>query len=95
MTHTQLYFQTDLTLIRSWYINGKHYSRTLEDWLKKQDRNTKAGLAELEADAKAKGVDKEEAKKMFYRCVSHFSMDCYRLLPLLSLCAIERIMLIW
>ncbi|KAF5375371.1 hypothetical protein D9615_007920 [Tricholomella constricta] len=35
------YFQSDLTLIRSWYINGMHYSRTLEDWLKLQDKNGK------------------------------------------------------
>jgi len=62
-----LYFQTDLTLIRSWYINGKNYSQTLEDWLKKQDRNAKAGLAELEQDAKLKGVDKLEARNAFYR----------------------------
>ncbi|KAF5385848.1 hypothetical protein D9615_002260 [Tricholomella constricta] len=39
--HPQTYFQSDLTLTRSWYINGMHYSRTLEDWLKLQDKNGK------------------------------------------------------
>lgn len=37
----QLYFQSDLTLVRSWYLSGTNYSRTLEHWLKLQDKNTK------------------------------------------------------
>ena len=63
----QLYFQSDLTLVRSWYIDGRHYSRTLEDWLQKQDQNARAGLSELENDAQAKGLNKQEGKKSFYR----------------------------
>lgn len=39
----QTYFQDDLTLIRSWYISGQHYSRTCEDWLRIQDSN-RAGM---------------------------------------------------
>lgn len=35
----QTYFQDDLTLIRSWYLSGQHYSKTCEDWLKIQDSN--------------------------------------------------------
>ncbi|EIW63484.1 S-adenosyl-L-methionine-dependent methyltransferase [Trametes versicolor FP-101664 SS1] len=62
-----LYFQDDLTHIRSWYINGKHYAQTSEDWLRRQDANAKAGLAELEKDAVYKGLDKEEGRKAFYR----------------------------
>ena len=31
--------------------------------------NAKAGLAELEKDAVAKGLDKEEGRKAFYRFV--------------------------
>jgi cyclopropane fatty-acyl-phospholipid synthase-like methyltransferase len=31
----QTYFQCDLTLIQSWYLSGQHYSRTLEDWLRR------------------------------------------------------------
>jgi len=62
-----LYFQTDLTLLRSWYLSGKHYSRTLEDWLVRQDRNAKSGLAELEKDAVAKGFSKEDARATFNR----------------------------
>jgi len=61
------YFQSDVTLIRSWYVDGRHYSRTLEDWIKRQDQNAKAGLTELENDAQAKGLSKEEGRKAFYR----------------------------
>lgn len=34
-----LYFQKDLIVEDLWYINGNHYSRTLEDWLKRMDSN--------------------------------------------------------
>lgn len=64
---SQLYFQDDLTHICSWYVNGKHYAHTSEDWLRKQDANAKAGIAELEKDAVAKGLSKEDGRKAFYR----------------------------
>ncbi|KAJ7693436.1 S-adenosyl-L-methionine-dependent methyltransferase [Mycena rosella] len=74
-----LYFQTDLTVVRSWYIPGTHYSRTLEDWLKLQDSNAKAGLKELREDAAAKGRSAEEATatfRVFYMaCSELFNMD--------------------
>ncbi|KAH9858824.1 S-adenosyl-L-methionine-dependent methyltransferase [Lenzites betulinus] len=62
-----LYFQDDLTHIRSWYVSGKHYAQTSEDWLRRQDANSKAGLADLEKDAVAKSLDKEEGRKAFFR----------------------------
>ncbi|KAG0700841.1 S-adenosyl-L-methionine-dependent methyltransferase [Suillus ampliporus] len=75
------YFQSDLTLVRSWYINGRHYSRTLEAWLEKQDRNARAGIKELEEDAVSKGLDKEEGRKAFYR-FRVFYMACSELFAL-------------
>ncbi|KIJ04747.1 hypothetical protein PAXINDRAFT_94351, partial [Paxillus involutus ATCC 200175] len=72
------YFQSDLTLVRSWYINGRHYSRTLEDWLNKQDRNANEGIAELERDAESKGLSKEVGRKAFYR-FRVFYMACSEL----------------
>ncbi|KAL5523586.1 hypothetical protein ACEPAG_7759 [Sanghuangporus baumii] len=62
-----LYFQSDVTLVKTWFLNGKHYSRTLEAWLRLQDAHCKEGLAELEQDAKAKGLDPVEGRKAFYR----------------------------
>jgi len=61
------YFQDDLTLMRSWYISGQHYSKTCEDWLRIQDSNRTEGLQELEQDARAKGNSAEEGRKSFYR----------------------------
>lgn len=69
LTALQTYFQSDLTLLRSWYIDGRHYSRTLEAWLKKQDQNAKEGLAELEKDAESKGLNREDGRKAFYRYI--------------------------
>ncbi|KAL5528660.1 hypothetical protein ACEPAF_7796 [Sanghuangporus sanghuang] len=62
-----LYFQSDVTLVKTWFLDGKHYSRTLEAWLRQQDAHSKKGLAELEQDAKAKGLDPAEGRKAFYR----------------------------
>ena len=69
MTTVQLYFQDDVSLVRSWYVNGRHYARTCEDWLARQDSNAAVGVRRLEADAASKGVGAEEGRKMFYRCV--------------------------
>ncbi|KAF7315968.1 S-adenosyl-L-methionine-dependent methyltransferase [Mycena indigotica] len=76
------YFQNDLTLLQSWYISGTNYSRTLEDWLKLQDRNTKVGMKELQEDAKANGRSEADAVATFHRfrvfymaCSELFNMD--------------------
>ncbi|KAF9064754.1 S-adenosyl-L-methionine-dependent methyltransferase [Rhodocollybia butyracea] len=73
-----LYFQDDVKLVRSWFISGIHYSKTLEAWLKLQDENRQAGLEELQTDAKAKGNDPMEGLKAFYR-FRVFYMACSEL----------------
>jgi len=74
-----LYFQDDLTLVRSGYINGKHYQRTCEDWLKLQDKNAVSGKKSLMmTDAKTIKGDPEEGIKTFNR-FRVFYMACAEL----------------
>ena len=40
--HLLLYFQKDLQLEGHWQVDGRHYSRTSEHWLKNMDRNRDA-----------------------------------------------------
>lgn len=71
---SQLYFQDDLTLIRSWYINGRHYSQTCNDWLKLQDAHKTQGLPTLEKEFESRGLTKEEGRVLFNRYV-HSTLD--------------------
>jgi len=71
------YFQQDLTLLHSSYLNGVHYSKTLEAWLKLQDKHGKEGLKIL-TDA----MGEEEGRKTWYRfrvffiaCSEFFALD--------------------
>lgn len=71
------YFQKDLHLIHSSYLNGTHYSRTLEAWLQLQDKHGKEGMKVL-VDA----LGEEEGRKTYYRfrvffiaCSEFFGLD--------------------
>ena len=71
------YFQRDLLLLHSSYLNGTHYSRTLEAWLKRQDQNSKECIRVL-----TEALGEEEGRKTFYRfrvfymaCAEFFAMD--------------------
>ena len=71
------YFQDDLRVAHSSYLNGSHYAKTLEAWLVLQDKNKREGMRILQ---EAMGV--EEGSKTFYRfrvffmaCAEFFAMD--------------------
>ncbi|TYJ32546.1 hypothetical protein E1A91_A05G042900v1 [Gossypium mustelinum] len=34
-----LYFQDDVSVVNHWLVNGKHYAKTSEEWLKRMDRS--------------------------------------------------------
>ena len=57
-----LYFQRDLTLQRQWWVSGKHYAQTCEDWLAKMNANREAMWPHLEET-----YGKSEASRWFYR----------------------------
>ena len=48
------FFQRDLTLRRQWWVSGKHYAQTCEDWLKKMNgsKDVWEGLEETYAGNK-------------------------------------------
>jgi cyclopropane fatty-acyl-phospholipid synthase-like methyltransferase len=71
------FFQRDLILLGSTYLNGKHYAATLESWLRLQDKNAKEGKKVL-----CEAMGEEEGMKTFYRfrvffmaCAEFFAMD--------------------
>ena len=50
------FFQEDLTLQKQWWVSGKHYAQTCEDWLSKMNRSRKEiwpGLEETYGSEKA------------------------------------------
>jgi cyclopropane-fatty-acyl-phospholipid synthase len=42
-----LHFQDDLSLQRKWGVNGRHYERTCNEWLKRMDAHRSEALAVL------------------------------------------------
>ncbi|ORY89045.1 S-adenosyl-L-methionine-dependent methyltransferase [Leucosporidium creatinivorum] len=71
------HFQRDLILEHSWWINGRHYGQTCEDWLRKQDAGRKNWIGsgregELVTSSKRdesadEATRKSEGAKTFYR----------------------------
>jgi cyclopropane-fatty-acyl-phospholipid synthase len=68
-----LYFQDDLVLENHWRVNGTHYQRTSEAWLKNMDENKAAVLPILE---KTYGADQTSKWCAYWRV---FFMSCAEL----------------
>ncbi|CAK4018514.1 (S)-coclaurine N-methyltransferase [Lecanosticta acicola] len=68
-----LYFQKDLKLERQWWVNGKHYAKTCNDWLKTMNANKGKLWPALEET-----YGKSEVKRWFYRW-QVFYMACAEL----------------
>ncbi|PNS15365.1 (S)-coclaurine N-methyltransferase [Sphaceloma murrayae] len=56
------YFQEDLNLKRQWYVNGRNYARTCEDWLSKMNASKDEIWPHLEET-----YGKEHTRMWFYR----------------------------
>lgn len=56
------YFARDLVLEDHWQVNGRHYSRTLEAWLKLHDERKTAVM-----DVFRKTLPEAESRRMFHR----------------------------
>ena len=69
------FFQDDLTLRRQWWVNGKHYAKTCEDWLGKM--SSAQGKNEIWPGLE-ETYGKDEAQKWFYRW-QVFYMACAEL----------------
>ncbi|KAF2669024.1 cyclopropane-fatty-acyl-phospholipid synthase-like protein [Microthyrium microscopicum] len=67
------YFQKDLTLQSQWWVNGKHYAKTCEDWLTKMNGSKKTIWPHLEETYGTEGT-----AKWFYRW-QVFYMACAEL----------------
>ena len=68
------YFQRDLSLERSWWLNGKHYAQTLEAWLKLQgalsherpsdrDRQAREAMARQQGHGRGQGRQRERRQR--------------------------------
>lgn len=66
------YFQDYLVLQQSWWVNGKNYGQTSEDWLVLQDAHRTEGLKILQDDATRRGLPVEEGTKAWYRFRTFF-----------------------
>lgn len=67
------FFQRDMTLRQQWWVNGKHYAKTCEDWLTRMTEGRKALWPHLEDT-----YGKEKASVWFYRW-QIFYMACAEL----------------
>ena len=72
-----LYFQRDLKIVEQWWVNGRHYAKTCEDWLERLTHSRKEVWPHLEET-----YGKSNAQTWFHRwqifymaCAELFAFD--------------------
>ena len=71
-----LHFQEDLQIVQRWVVNGQHYSKTLEAWLKKLDANIKQIWPILETTY-GNSLSSELFGSAFFTILSRVAFFCY------------------
>jgi cyclopropane-fatty-acyl-phospholipid synthase len=70
------HFQRDLRLLRQWNVNGRHYARTCNAWLERQDAARAPILALFEETYGAEAARWFQRWRMFYMaCAELFDFD--------------------
>jgi cyclopropane-fatty-acyl-phospholipid synthase len=73
---TLLHFQRDLVLERRWLVDGRHYARTAEHWLQRQDAQRGAVMAVLvEAYGNAAPLWFQRWRMFWMACAELFAYD--------------------
>lgn len=69
-----MYFQNDAILVDHWRMNGSHYSKTLEAWLQKTDKNVEKVK---QVFVSAYGEDQAEKKLFSWRLFFIFCSEAF------------------
>ncbi len=75
-TDTMLHFQEHLSIEQRWLVNGTHYQKTCNDWLKKTDQQKTTVIEAFQAS-----YGKDHAELWFHRW-RIFYMACAELFGL-------------
>ena len=65
-----LHFQDDLRIVNRWWVNGRHYERTANDWLAALDASRAQTLPMLEAGYGTQARIQFQRWRMFYMAVA-------------------------
>lgn len=69
------FFDEDLTVAKSWEINGKHYSKTSKSWLKNIDKNSKIVKQILNQHYDEKNIWFNRWRIFFLACEEFFKIN--------------------
>ncbi|AIU25493.1 SAM-dependent methyltransferase [Pandoraea pnomenusa] len=65
-----LHFQDDLRIVERWWVDGRHYARTANDWLEALDASRETTLPILEANYGTQARLQFQRWRMFYMAVA-------------------------